>query len=409
MLTLALSATISTSIFCGRDRQLDAVKSQPLPASISRPDPPPEYLKPFTDSKIGSTIVRISDRSAFGSDRQELRHVYAKNQPWNADESYSILNSKYPAALLDGRTYQFIRWVRQPSQSVWSSTNPSLMYGMTADTNEFVQLDIANGDRRTVLHKFREYDVINFGEWEGNLSNNDRYVALFGLKAGKVDFLVYDLRDDRVVSRKTQPIGTTLGGAKATINNITMSQSGRYVVVQYNQRGTGVNRGVRLFDRSLNFVRQLATRGGSHFDTCIDSTGSESIVIQDNDSSAIVSVRYSNGKKTTVLPANRLTYNIHISCRNLRRPGWAYISDFSVPPTSGTPTTAKVINNQTFALKLDSSGTMQQFASLNYSPNQAYERQPQSVPNQDGTKVLFASDWGDRSGPVYTYVARRGN
>jgi hypothetical protein len=369
---------------------------------VTKPSIPlPEYLKPFTDPSSGSTIVRIADRSAFGSDLPELRHMYAKNQPWNANESYVILNSKYPAALLDGRTYRFVRWVRQPSQSVWSNLNPSLMYGMVADTNQFVKMEINNGDKYTVLHQFNEYDTINFGAGEGNLSTNDRYAALFGLKAGKVDLLVYDLIDNRVVSNKTQPIGTTVGNGSATIDNISMSQSGKYVIVQYQQPGNGKDRGIKLFDRSLKFLRQLSSGGGSHFDSCIDSKGAESIVVQENDSSAIVSVRYSDGKKTTLLPASKLNYDIHVSCRNLRRPGWAYISDFT-----GNPVVVKANYDRAFAVKLDGSGTIQQFARLNHSLNAAYEHQPHAVPNRNGTKVLFASDWNDRSGPVYTYIAQ---
>ena len=96
---------------------------------------------------------------------------------------------------------------------------------MVADTNEFVKLDLAKADAYTVLRKFREYDRIDFGSWEGNLSNNDRYAALIGVKAGKLDLLVYDLIRDRVISRITQPQGTTFGNSgTTTIDNITMSQ-----------------------------------------------------------------------------------------------------------------------------------------------------------------------------------------
>jgi hypothetical protein len=388
----------------------ESVKSQPAPsAMVSMPSVPrPDYLKPVTDSKLGTSVVRVSDRAAFGSNLQELRHVYSKNQPWNADESYLLLNFKYPAALLDGRTYKFLRWVHQPSQSVWSNVNPSLMYGTIANTNQFVKLNVAKGDDYTVLHQFREYDRIDFGAWEGNLSNNDRYAALVGMKAGKLDFLVYDLQNDTVKSRKTQPQGTTISnGNGAIINNISMSQSGKYVVVQYNKQGHGVHRGIHLLDRSLKFVRQLSGRGGSHFDACIDTQGAESIVVTDDTTSALVSVQYATGKKTTLLPASKSNYNIHVSCRNINRPGWAYISEFTGDIDPANPNAVKPTPDRTFALKIDGSGKIDQFTPPHNSPNKAYERQPQSVPNRDGTKVLFASDWGEPSDPVYTYVSQQ--
>ncbi len=361
----------------------------------------PEYLKPVTDSRHDTTVTRVSDRTAFGSNLQELRHNYSKNQPWNADESYLLLNFRYPAALLDARTYKFIRWVRQPSQSVWSNINPSLMYGMVADTNQFVKLNIAKGDDYTTLHTFREYDRINFGAWEGNLSNNDRYAALVGTKAEKFDFLIYDLAKDRVISRKTQHKGTTIGnGDGAIVNNISMSQSGKYVVVQYNKEGKGVHRGIHLLDRSFKFIRQLSPLKGTHFDSCVDSKGAESIVLTDDNNSSIVSVQYATGKKTTLLPAGKSSYSIHVSCRNLKRPGWAYISEFSGDTAKKTP-------DSIFALKIDGSGTTEQFTPPHNSLSKAYERQPQSVPNRDGSKVIFASDWGESAEPVYSYVSQK--
>ena len=389
----------------------ESVSSQPAAVDpVTMPSVPrPDYLTPVTDPISGTKVMRISDRAAFGSKLPELRHVYSKNQPWNADESYLLLNYKYPAALLDGHSYKFLRWVRQPSQSVWSNIHPAIMYGTIANSNQFVKLDIAKGDDYQILHKFREYDRIDFGQWNGNLSNNDRYAALVGIKAKKLDLLVYDLQQNRVTARKTQSKGTTergtgTGSGTARIDSISMSQSGKYVILQYRQQGKGLNRGIHLLDRKLKFVRQLSQRGGSHFDSCVDSKGTEAIVVQDNLSSAIVSVDYSNGKKTTLLPADRSSYNIHISCRNLHRPGWAYISEFAGDPD---PNKIEKTVDRTFALKLDGSGTIEQFAPPNHSLSTAYERQPHSVPNHDGTKVLFASDWGNSADPIYSYISQQ--
>jgi hypothetical protein len=395
-IVLALLGITSTFVYGSStyppDQQLTLVTMPSIPR--------PEYLTPVKDPTFGTTITRVSDQVAFGSTLPELRHMYAKNQPWNADESYVILNYSFPAALLDGRTYQFIRWVRQPSQSVWSNVNPSYMYGTYAHTNKFVRLDIANGDAYTVLHTFREYDKISFGQGEGNLSINDRYAALFGLKDGRVDVLVYDLLNDKVVSRKTQPSGTTIGAGKTAIGDMVMSQSGDYVIGTYSEEGTGDYQGVKLFNRSLTFLRQLALRGGSHTDNCFDSSGSEVILRKHDRSSAIVSVQFSTGKETTILPASKLNHSIHISCQNIRRPGWAYISEFAA-----NPVVKKANYNEVFAVKLDVSGTVQRFAHQHHSLNEAYERQPMGVPNHDGRKVLFASDWDNQSDPVYAYIA----
>jgi hypothetical protein len=115
---LAISVTICTLVIkCDRAGESATAQSAPPSQTVTIPSMPrPEYLQSVADSTSGTTVMRVSDRAAFGSNLQELRHVYSKNQPWNADESYLLLNFKYPAALLDARTYKFIRWVRQPSE-----------------------------------------------------------------------------------------------------------------------------------------------------------------------------------------------------------------------------------------------------------------------------------------------------
>jgi hypothetical protein len=415
LLFLTILLTVIDVIFFRYDNVEKSAQSQSLPTadvlvspSISRPD----YLQPIVDTSTGSTLTRVSDQTKFASNLPELRHRYAKSQPWNADESYLLLDFKYPAALLNGRTYKFVRWVNQPAESVWSNLNPSIMYGTLNNTNQFIKLDVRQGKTYQVVRKFDEYTQIDFGGWNGNLSQNDRYAALAGIKGEKIDLLVYDLQNDRVISRKTQQKGTTMRNYTQSkvdrIDSFSMTASGKYVVVGYPQSGKGSRRGVHLLDRSLKFVRQLSQRGGSHFDSCVNSKGSEAIVVEDDQTSALVAVEYATGKKTTLLSADKLHYNLHVSCRNLNRPGWAYISEFAVEPdpNADSPTTRQK-TNRTFALKLDGSGTIEQFSQPNHSASTAYERQPHSVPNRNGTKVLFASDWGNLVDPVYAYVTSR--
>jgi hypothetical protein len=123
-------------------------------------------------------------------------------------------------------------------------------------------------------------------------------------------------------------------------------------------------------------------------------------VIQDDASQAVVAVRLDNGAKTTLLGAEQMSWNIHVSCRNTRRPGWAYISEFA-----GTPTSPKADNQGVFAVKIDGSRTVNRFAHAHHSLVEAYERAPMAVPNPDGTRVMWASDWDSGTAPVYGYVA----
>jgi hypothetical protein len=48
---------------------------------------------------------------------------------------------------------------------------------------------------------------------------------------------------------------------------------------------------------------------------------------------------------------------------------------------------------------------VERFAHVHHSATVAYERSPFGVPNRDGSRMVFRSDWEDASGPVYSYVA----
>jgi hypothetical protein len=61
----------------------------PTPRNVERPP----YLNPILETSLGTTITRISDRSAFDQPgATSIRHANAKNQPWNADGSLLMLD-----------------------------------------------------------------------------------------------------------------------------------------------------------------------------------------------------------------------------------------------------------------------------------------------------------------------------
>jgi hypothetical protein len=427
----------------------------PLSLVLQPPAVPlPSYLVPTAQPEFNTVITRIADDAALGSPFEtcsqqfdyDLRHAYSLNQPWNADGSLIMLGFTTPAAILDGTTYKFLRWTWQPSEAVWSNLDPMKIFGTIEGsngrpTNEFYWADASYGtnncatanapgnSKYQLLRKFSDYDSIDFGNGKGNLSVDDRYAAIFGFRpGGRVDLIVYDIIDDSIVSTKNLgnvTLGSGLSGA--TINSATMSPSGNYVVITYNAGGSGTNQGVVVYDaRNLTNPRNLAG-DNSHFDVCTAADGHEAIVIQapnstqpngNATSTELYAVSLSNGAQTPLLPAAApllpaaaLNYDIHVSCRNTRRPGWAYISEFANDgENAGVPG-----YQSTFAVALDGSGRVERFAhehhasySPSWSPEDNYRRAPMAVPNQAGARVIFASDWENAdptTAPVYAYVA----
>jgi parallel beta-helix repeat protein len=373
--------------------------------------PFPNYLSPITDPTYGTKIVRITDQNTFGRSDNVLKHFYSKNQPWNADGSLIMLGGSYPAPILDGRTFQYLRSIHQPSNAVWSNTEPNFAYGTYSNTNNFVKADMRTDWTSQIVKTFDEYNRIDFGASEGNLSNDDRYAAIFGFKningRENVSVFVFDILQRQKVSELTYNTPLTING---DINNCTMSQSGNYVLIQYITNRHGREAGIEVYDRNLNFLRRLSNTGGGHYDAGYDANGNEVIVVQGDSTSALVSVRLDNGQVTQQLSNSLMGYPIHISCRNLNRPGWCYVSEFAFENRDQTPYINKANHQELLAVKLDGSGTVEHFGQEQHAVyiNQSeYERSAFGVPNRDGSLVMWASDWNNASNParVHTYVA----
>ncbi len=357
--------------------------------------PMPGYLVPFIDPVFGSKVIRISDSLEFLPNSDHTYHHYAKDQPWNSDGSMIML-SGWPSAILDGHTYELLRWVMPPGEHhTWSNTLPNLIYGIQPP-GSWVSVDATTGNT-TVLHVFTEYENVSYGSWEGNMSNDDHYVALQCQAADTNYVIVFDQVNDTVIS--------TLNIGSIWPNNVAMSQSGEYVAIEWDIEGSGPLEGICIYTRNLEFVRNVSICGGCHYDLGYDADGNEVSVHQNitGGTRTIVAVRFDNGEVTELLKDNQMSWPIHISCRNLNHPGWAYLSEFETEYSEKT----KPNYQQIFGVKIDGSGTVNSFAHVhhNSSGTEEYERSPFGVPNREGNRVMFRSDWENFNRPIYDYVA----
>lgn len=368
--------------------------------SVSRPG----YLSPIIDPVFNTKITRVSDQQAFGISSNVIRHEYSKNQAWNSDQSLILLTQPYPGALLDGKTYAFLRHVHNPSWGVWSNINPRIMYG-TQSGNQLVTHDMID-DTQKAIYTFSGYSNLSIGEGEGNLTDDDHYVALEAQDSSSAyHAIIFDLTTNSVVANKTLPVAPDW---------VAMDHTGNYVAIQWNSYGSGTNQGVDLYDRSLNFLRKL-TYAKSHGDFAWDVNGHE-VFVNNSDCTSMAPVtcstpsnlaayRLDNGQSFGVLGKNYNGNGEHTSGRNLNRMGWVYVSDF------GENNTQWVNYDEVLAVKLDptispSNAIVERFGHEHHTYNAGYDAMPMAVPNRDGNKVLFASDWnGGSSAIIYDYIA----
>ena len=343
----------------------------------------PGYLEPFTESLSGSTVTRISDKNVFGTTSIRIRHNYAKDQTWNANGTLIKL-AGYPAAILDGETFEFLFWRDIPSYGRWSNTEPNYMYGTPG--NQFVKFNVLTNTRQT-LRVFSQYSSLDFGYGEGNQSNDDRYVGLIGQNGSDRTLIVYDILNDQIV-------GTKNIGSNGDLDWFSVSQSGNFAVVSWRTDGSGPTQGLKSYDITMNNERHIYDTT-AHGDLGIDVNGNDVMVAYEGESgwdqgSYVYSARLDGGGVTPLFQYPGGIWGGHISCRNTDRPGWAYVSEQCC-------TSHDVASREIFAIKLDDSGIIERYAKHHNNVSPGNGHSTMAVPNRDGTKILFASNWDNNN------------
>lgn len=361
---ILFSLFLFTSLFASAATYPPDEQYSPVPVpNLARPG----YLVPVQDSVTGATIIRITDAAAFGA--RDVRHGYPLRQPWNVDQTLILLDgfANPKRWILDASTYEILRTIPVLPDIRWSSTDPNKLYGVSG--NKFVTIDAITG-AMTTLRTFSGYNEILIGPYKGNLSIGDKYVAF---QADERAVIVYDISTDTVIADKS----FASLGYSGRVHWLGMSQSGNYVVISNHSISSS-------HDRNLNKIATLLPgRHLRHGDLGYDASGNE-VYVQ---VCPVDMVRLSDGQ-TTKLFSNECG---HLSTRNYKRPGWAYINF-----NDGRP-------QDVLAFRLDGSKIVERFTH-HRSSQATYTAQAHTAASPDGTKVMFASDWNGTS-EINSYVA----
>ena len=332
---------------------------------------------------------------------------YAKIQPWNADQT---IYKFYSVSIYNATTHKLIR--RLPGSDIypsyWSNIDPDIMYGIK-ESGDFRIYSVEKDTTTTVAHitnrDGKDYEVVKMGPGEGNFDKSDKYVALVAKNGQDMDVVIFNMQEYKTVHIET--FNGAWGDDKSApkyVDWVSVSQSGNFVGIMWNHNTTSETNpyknhyGVEIYNTlDMNYLRRI-TKYGNHGDFGYAQDGDE-VLVQFWGETGTLNMFYLNREERVVLTDNP-DFNSgggHISCRNLKRPGWAYVTQ------KGTPA-------QLVAVKLDKSGIVAYFGH-HYSSNATYTKSPMAVPSRDGKKVMYKSDFGDSTNPdeVYVFEAYRDN
>ncbi len=356
---------------------------------------PTPLLPPFNgsvyDPTTGTLITRISDYDSVQD--WYPRHDYSKIQPWNSDMT---LYKFYSVAIYDAFTHQKVREPEGIYYSLWSNTDPDIIYSFREDG--VIQVYRVSADELDTIFRLEGYEIVKVGPGEGNIDRFDRFVALVCKRDTDLVVVVFNLQTHEIVSEKVFQGAWGNSDRPEYIDWVSVSQSGEYTGIMWDTRRTSPGNpfhghfGVEIYRTSdLSYLRRIVEYG-NHGDFCYDQNGDEVFVQFYGQGGTVHAYRLRDGHHTVLHTHPDFGYgDAHISCRNLNRPGWVYLS--TDPERGGL----------IVALRIDGSGTVEYFGH-HLSSAYNYTKSPMPVPSPDGRKVMFNSDFGDSLDPELVYV-----
>ncbi|PPE69152.1 hypothetical protein IS481_07300 [Caldimonas thermodepolymerans] len=383
---------------------------QPRPAPVGMvpapvPDlPRPPKGRPLLDPVHGSCVVRVTDH-ANEPPQGFARHDYSRRQAFNADGSRLLVIAQDGHwHLYDARTLEHLKvlpGLAGDAEPQWHPTDPERLYHLPNNGvgMRLYELNVETGHAREVADlasRLRARWPRAHAAWtrsEGSPSADGRYWAFMvdDDQWQGLGIVTYDLVEDRVLATYD-----FAAHGKSRPDHLSMSPSGRYVVVSWND-------GPVAFTRELTQPRPLQ-RTGEHSDIALTADGDDAYVAVDYKAGdgAVFMVNLRTGQRTDLFPTyvNGTATALHISGKAYRRPGWVLVSTYADYGRGGP----QWLHRRLFAVELKARPRIVHLAH-HRSRYAKYWTEPQATVNRDFTRLLFNSNWGtDSETDVDTYM-----
>jgi hypothetical protein len=355
-----------------------------------------------TDAQFGTKIRRITEVPT-GAANPAIRPLYATVSAWNSDETLLILYTAGKGhSLYDGKTYKFIRDLTDVhpadvEQIYWSTQDPDILFYV--DHNQFIRYHVRTATK-DVLTTFSFCGDPTKSDTRAS-GGSDPFFTSFDSKRIGLGCLgqsfIYDISTNQVLARKANPTGDRLPAQ--------ITPSGR--MGWYDESGT-------ITDANLNVLRKLDMKNpAEHSSMGLSPTGEDMWYGVSFDAgrggnteigSLVVWNMNTGASKTVIGPKTGYPYppTTHVSAMAYRNPGWAVVS------TRGDVTGKGLLDLEiTVANTVDGrvcrAGRHRSWGKANTHLAQPYWAESHTVPSPSGTRLLFASDWGNGA-TVDTYV-----
>ncbi len=364
--------------------------------------PRPDYLQPVTDPVMATVMTRVTDPGrtlapGIACDPAFCRHRYSSAQAWNADQSLlAITKGCNGHCFLDGRSYKPLFHRALDDDCKWHPADPALMICVRA-TQLYAWAPRTGA--MTAIYTPKGYSGLQFGPYKGNLSQDGNRLVLRATNAaGALVAFAYDIAE-----RRKHP-DIAIAGLPGRNDYCGISPSGRHIAcLSTREERTDVAYILTVDGRLVQSWTEHHRPG--HGDMTIDADGEDvyvGISKADPDKWHVIKRRLSDGVVTRLAPAG---YGAHASTRNIRRPGWVFVSYEGTYDKVSRAAGYAPFHQEVVALRIDGSGEIRRIAQTRNLVS-AYIGETHASPSPDGSQVIWASNWGVTGAPVADYVSR---
>jgi hypothetical protein len=360
----------------------------------------PAYLVPSTDANHGTEVVRVSE-----GDRD--RNTYSSVAAWNCDETLLLVN--YGAGheeVLNGQTLARLATdvTILAAAFSWSDTDPLTAWRTSSNQIYRLSFTLAGAVVLAQSWTLSDYESVVLGGYQGQQAGD--YIPLcYRKSSGQTGFAVWRISTASVMSEVDVGVAAS---PTVIVNNVGITQGGR-VHIQFSATGSGTTQGAWVANDPTDLAsRYLLTTASYHWDAGMTVGGHDVIVYVAQSAAgggAGDCVGYydldDSGAWTKLIdyyPGG------HVSCRNLSRPGYAYLSNNLAYGTSNYAGRQDI-----FAIELADpptlGGSVEYFAKQHTpDPRASYDYDPMAVASPSGGRVFWGTGW-DGSSTVHGFVA----
>ncbi len=376
----------------------------------------------FQDPDFGTTLMRLTNAPNGGS----RRHIYSQLQVINRDNTHALI--------LDGGSYSVYRISDQTKVADlpgdinlprWNPINADeLIFWDSNDTgsqNSDVVLEKYNfktGTRSVIGALPSRYLTVRNSRSFEEISRDGQWITALVTRddGGGDTFISYNIFEKKIYAELNQnTMAAQNSQCRFEPDWVGTSPSGKYMVINWIGDGTTTCRGVEARDiKDGSYLGHVAD-GHQHSDMGYDAAGNEVYVTATSDgpSTVILYSQFPGSRNFNPSQHERVVLNVgwaqnfntnshfeHISC----------LGPAGVCVVSATGNPSDALGGEIYLVYLDGSSAdtseinndnakVRRLA-FHRSSNSEYLAQPQPSISQDGSYVVFGTDWGNRSNGI---------